>query len=68
MTKKPFSTKGNRSKSVLERIHTDVCGPLNVRVREGFEYFITFTFVDDYSMYGYVYLLHSKSEAFETFK
>ena len=59
MTKRPFSTKDNRSKGVLELIHTDVCGPLNVRARRGFEYFITF--INDYSMFGYVYLLHHKS-------
>ena len=54
MIKMPFSVKGNRSKGVLELIHTDVCGPLNVRARGGFEYFITF--IDNFSMYGYVYL------------
>ena len=32
----------------------------------GYEYFITFT--DDYSRYGYVYLMKQKSEAFEKFK
>ena len=43
-----------------------MCGPLNVRARGGFEYFIIF--IDDYSMYGYIYLLHRKSETFEKFK
>ena len=47
-------------------MHTDVCGPINVRARGGYEYFITFT--DDYSRYGYIYLMHRKSEAFEKFK
>ena len=36
------------------------------RAREGFEYFITF--INDYSIYGYVYILHRKYEAFEKFK
>ena len=31
MTKMQFLTKGSRSKGVLELIHIDVCGPLNVR-------------------------------------
>ena len=66
MTKKLFSAKGCRSKDVLELIHTDVYGPLNVRARGGFEYFITL--IDDYSRYGYVYLLHRKSETFKKFK
>ena len=66
MTKRPFSAKGNRSKCVLELIHIDVCGPLNVRARGIFEYFINF--IDDYSRYGYIYLLHRKSVVFEKFK
>ena len=51
---------------MLELIHTDVCGPMNVQARGGYKYFITFT--DDYSRYGYVYLMRRKSEAFEKFK
>ena len=34
--------------------------------RGGYEYFITF--IDDYSRYGYLYLMHHKSETFEKFK
>ena len=34
--------------------------------RGGFYYFITFT--DDFSRYGYVYLLKNKSDSFEKFK
>ena len=66
MTKRPFNSKGNRATNVLELVHTDVCGPINVQARGGYEYFITFT--DDYSRYGYVYLMRHKSEAFEKFK
>ena len=32
----------------------------------GFEYFISF--IDDYSRYGYLYLMEHKSEAFKKFK
>ena len=63
MTKRPFTTKGNCAVKQLESVHTDVCGPMSVQARGGYEYFITFT--DDYSGYGYVYLMHHKSEAFE---
>ncbi|KAH9697148.1 hypothetical protein KPL71_023495 [Citrus sinensis] len=66
MTKRPFSAKGVRATVPLELVHTDVCGPINVQARGGYEYFITFT--DDYSRYGYVYLMHHKSEALEKFK
>src|SRR6185295_15394879 len=34
--------------------------------RGGFQYFITFT--DDFSRYGYIYLMRHKSELFEKFK
>ena len=39
---------------------------MTIQARGGFEYFITF--IDDYSRYGYIYLMHRKSEAFEKFK
>ena len=42
MTKRPFLAKGNRSNALLELVHTDVFGPINIRARGGYEYFITF--------------------------
>ena len=66
MTKKPFGDKPERATDLLELIHTDVCGPLRHVSRQGASYFITFT--DDYSRYGYVYLLKHKHEVFNTFK
>ena len=63
---KPFTTKGNRAKEVLDLVHTDLCGPMSTSARGGYEYFITF--IDDYSRYGYIYLMRHKSEAFEKFK
>jgi hypothetical protein len=35
-------------------------------VRGGFQNFITF--IDDFSRYGYIYLMRHKSETFEKFK
>ena len=66
MTKLPFKGKGERADRLLNLIHTDVCGPMSVHARGGFFYFITF--IDDYSRYGYLYLIRNKSEAFERFK
>ena len=66
MTKRPFYSKGNRASSLLELVHTDVCGPMNIKAREGYRYFVTF--IDDYSRYGYTYLLRHKSETFDRFK
>ena len=54
------------AKEVLDLVHTDLCGPMSASARGGYEYFITF--VDDYSRYGYIYLMRHKSEAFDKFK
>ena len=66
MTKAPFTKKGERVDSLLGLIHTDVCGPMSTNARGGYQYFITFT--DDFSRYGYVYLMRHKSESFGKFK
>nr|GEY37796.1 hypothetical protein [Tanacetum cinerariifolium] len=50
----------------LNAIQADVCGPFKIMSRQGASYFITFT--NDFSRYGYVYLLKPKHEVFETFK
>ena len=65
MIKRPFKVKGNRTTVQLELMHTNVYGPMIVQAREGCEYFITFT--NDYSRYGYIYLMRHKSKAFEIF-
>ena len=56
MIKRPFLPKDNRSNELLELVHIDVCGPINIRAYSRYEYFITFT--DDRSRYEYVYLMH----------
>ena len=65
MTKTPFSGTMERATDLLEIIHTDVCGPMNVEARGGYRYFLTFT--DDLRRYGYIYLIKHKSETFEKF-
>ncbi|KAL0361142.1 UNVERIFIED_CONTAM: Retrovirus-related Pol polyprotein from transposon TNT 1-94 [Sesamum radiatum] len=66
MTKKPFVGQSAIANSLLDLVHTNVCGPLSTPARGGFSYFITFT--DDHSRYGYVYLMRYKFEAFGRFK
>nr|GFB76768.1 hypothetical protein [Tanacetum cinerariifolium] len=66
LTKKPFNKNTERATDLLALIHTDVCGPLRHVSRKGASYFLTFT--DDFSRYGYVFLLKHKHEVFETFK
>ncbi|GKC79251.1 retrotransposon protein, putative, ty1-copia subclass [Tanacetum coccineum] len=66
MARKPYSHQMEMAKDLLGLIHTDVCGPFRTVSRQGASYFVTFT--DDFSRYGYVYLLKHKHEVFETFK
>ena len=66
ITKRPFTTKGVRAKACLKLVHIDVYGLFNVQACGGYEYFITFT--NDYSRYGYVYLMHRNSNALDKFK
>ncbi|KAJ9543865.1 LOW QUALITY PROTEIN: hypothetical protein OSB04_023572 [Centaurea solstitialis] len=64
-TKKPFPSV-KRNTSLSELIHSDICELNGILTRGGKRYFITFC--DDFSRFLYVYLLHSKDQAFEAFK
>ena len=59
MTKTPFKAKGYHATKSLALVHTDVCGPMSAQAKCGYEYFF-FTFTNDYSRYGYVYLMRQK--------
>ena len=65
MTKRPFTAKGYKANECLELVHIDLCGLFNVHAWEGYEYFITFT--DDYSRFGFVYLMYGKFDALDKF-
>ncbi|RVW50569.1 Retrovirus-related Pol polyprotein from transposon TNT 1-94 [Vitis vinifera] len=59
------SKKGaTRSSTILEIIHTDICS-LDMD-SHGQKYFISF--IDDFSRYMYLYILHNKNEALDAFK
>ena len=64
--REPFP-KSSRSRStrLLELIHSDVCGPLEVPSLSGSRYFITF--IDDFSRWTVMYTMKQKSEAFDCF-
>ncbi|KAK8569291.1 hypothetical protein V6N12_007821 [Hibiscus sabdariffa] len=66
LTKAPFNGKCERASDLLGLVHSDVCGPMNTQARGVYQYLITFT--DDFSRYGYIYLMRHKSEALEKFK
>ncbi|KAF7822006.1 Retrovirus-related Pol polyprotein from transposon TNT 1-94 [Senna tora] len=53
------------SEGLLELVHTDISGPYSTTMC-GKKYFITF--IDDFSHYGYLYLIKEKSDALEMFK
>ena len=66
MTKTLFFGTMKRAIDLLEIIHTDVCGPMNIEARDRYHYFLFF--IDDLSRYEYIYLMKHKSETFENFK
>ncbi|GKC72145.1 retrotransposon protein, putative, ty1-copia subclass, partial [Tanacetum coccineum] len=66
MARKTYSHQVEKAKDLLRLIHTDVCGPFKIMSRQEASYCVTF--IDDFSRYGYVYLLKHKHEVFETFK
>ena len=66
MIKRPFPSKGYKSNNLLELVHTDVCGPINIRAQGGYAYIFTFT--DDHSRYVYLCMIYHKSNSFEKFK
>jgi len=47
-------------------VYTDICGSFPTASWNSHEYFITF--IDDYTRYGYLYLLHGKSQSLNMFK
>ena len=55
-----------RSKRLLEIIHIDIYEPLPIPCFIGERYFITC--IDDLSRYGYVYLIHDKSQVVDILK
>ena len=65
ITKRHFSTKGERDSQPLKLVHSDVYGPLNVQARGCYEYYVTF--LDDYSRSAFSYLMAIKFETFGKF-
>ena len=63
---KKIKKDAKRSAGILQIIHIDICGPFPIRSVDGYDSFITFT--DDYSCYGYIYLIKERTEALDKFK
>lgn len=65
MSRLTFGSR-TKAKSVLEIVHSDVCGPISPISYAGNKYFVTF--IDDYSNFVCVYIIKEKSEVFTVFK
>ena len=65
-TKKPFSRSKNRSKGILDLIHSDIYGPMSSPSLSGCLYYVLF--IDDHSRKSWIYFLKAKSETFDRFK
>ena len=66
MTKSSFKSKTYTSKEVLELVHADLCGPIEVQSYKGDKYIMFF--VDDYSRMMTIMFLKQKYDAFQMFK
>jgi len=55
-----------KSTTLLQLVHSDLNGPLEVPSLGGSKYFVTF--IDDFSKWTVVYMMRNKSETFERFK
>ena len=58
--------EANKTLDVLKLIYMDIYGLFPVTAWNGQQYFMMF--IDDFSRYGYIYLLHEKSQSFDMFK
>ena len=66
LTVKTRKEKRAKKETILELIHTNVCGPISPNAMGGFKYFVTF--IDDYSRFGKVKLISKKSKVLDAFK
>ena len=66
MTAKVRNATIDKCTELLGVIHTDICAPFTPLALGGLKYFITF--IDDYSYYGFIELIHEKSDSLEAFK
>jgi transposase InsO family protein len=64
--KAPFPGTRNPTTRPLERVHSDLCGPINPVAYNGVKYILTF--IDDWTHFTVVFGLKSKSEVFNYIK
>ena len=62
----PKSRSSERATELLELVHSDVCGPMQVPSLGGARYFVSF--IDDHSEWATVFTMRRKSEVFDKYK
>lgn len=65
-TRKPYTGQRTPTTRPLQRVHSDVCGPMPVSTYNGMRYFVIF--VDDYTHMTVTYLMKNKSDVFDRFR
>ena len=63
--KATFHEKDSRATKILERIHTDVCGPFSVASTTKHRYYVIF--VDDFSRKCWIFFMQKKIETYSKF-
>lgn len=63
LSRLPFPKSESKSKAVLDLIHSDLCGQMEVVTPSGNRYILTL--IDDFSRFCVIYLLERKSQADE---
>jgi hypothetical protein len=66
LTRAPHTHPATRADALLQRVFTDVHGPLTTQSQHGHFYWVSF--VDDYSRFPAVYFIMKKSDVFAAFK
>jgi hypothetical protein len=61
-----FSSSDNRSKEILDLIHSDVCGPMTIPSLNGYLYYVLF--IDYHSQKTWIYFLKNKDGVLENFQ
>jgi hypothetical protein len=64
--KRSFPSSDNRSKGILDLVHTDLCGPMTVSSFSGYLYYVIF--IDDHSGKTWIYLLKTKDGVLARFQ
>jgi transposase InsO family protein len=63
--KSTFHEKENHASVILERIHTDVCGPFSVSSTTKHKYYVIF--VDEFSCKCWIFFMQKKDQTFSKF-